>query len=566
MEEEDQSTKENKKLSAFINGEYLNFEFFSLSLGIFSYNLKLNPESDEEEELVRFFQLLRHISHELNMEKALKIDNTNISIYKEFSFTVESLAKKYLENTFVNEPAKEQENFVPVTSYYVNLVVKDADGVDTTIALVDSEGEKIDFTSKEEALSFINKLPKEVSFKELKKEEKVVASKPPFTLSELYQVGNSLYHYSTKNILAAAKALFENGYITYPRTDSHRLAPEFINKTKDYIKETYGEAYVGTAKGQNNNKGQDAHEALRPTDLSITAASLKEKIGTAINKRVYDLIYKRTVQSIMQPKIEEENTYVFECGGYKFETKKPIVLFKGFTILDKTKEDNYQYKFDEDASYPYDDKITNVTTKAPADYTEGSLVKKMEETGIGRPSTYATMVNTLLTRGYIINDKSYLKITPTGRMVVEYLIRHFADTVVNIEYTSDMEAKLDAIENEEADKIETIRESNTIFLDEFNATVSKPDHQELKTGEKCPVCGGDLVIKHSKNGEFIGCSNYPNCTYFKPEEVGRNCPDCGAPLIYRTGPTGKFIGCSNYPKCNHTELIKKTFRRKRSSK
>ena len=383
---------------------------------------------------------------------------------------------------------------------------------------------------------------------------------------------NSLYGFKTKETTFLAQQLYEGieidgnlvGLITYIRTDSTKLSDIFVAQAKDFIISKYGEKYYKGQKGVKDVRGaQDAHEAIRPTNLELTPAKVKPFVKDHVYK-LYKMIYERTLASLMTNKVLQTITITFKNSHLEFELKGNRVIFDGYNIIKfDDNETSVLPKFNEGTSYELlDVKTEQNFTKPPARYTEAKIVKLMEEKGIGRPSTYSATIQTLLARKYVTSEKGFLVPTEQGILTSNVLNKYFKD-LMNTEYTAEMETSLDKISIGEASELEVIKDFYYPFIEHFDEVKEVMYKEPLKpTGEKCPLCGGDLVYKTGKHGEFIGCSNYPSCKYVKkeekeqPKETGRLCPNCGSPLLIRKNKRGQeFIGCSNYPSCRYVESI-----------
>ena len=348
------------------------------------------------------------------------------------------------------------------------------------------------------------------------------------------------------------------------RTDSTRISDAFVAEAKEYIINTYGDVfYKGTKVNKNVKLQQDAHECIRPTSIYRTPKSIKQYLNDRQYK-LYKLIYDRTIASLMSDKVNEITTVSFLDNNVEFVAKGSVNVFPGYNIIKIDKENEGDlpiFNVGEEYEFFTLEAVQNFT-KPPLRYNEGKLVKIMEEDGIGRPSTYASTIQTLITRKYITSDKEGLTPTEQGMLTSNVLKKYFSD-LMNVEYTANMESELDKVQEGSVNEIELIRK----FYDSFNKTYldakEKIYKEPLKTtGEKCPVCGGDLVFRKGRYGEFISCINYPKCKYVKkeekeaPKEVGRNCPSCGSPLVYRKNKKGdEFIACSAYPSCKYIESI-----------
>ncbi len=387
----------------------------------------------------------------------------------------------------------------------------------------------------------------------------------PFTTSTMQQAAYSKFGFSNARTQSIAQSLFEGknsehiGLITYMRTDSTRLSPHFFHThAVPFITETFGEEYIGTLR--QGGGAQDAHEAIRPTGTHRTP-EVVAKFVSPEEAKLYRLIYCRAIASTMAPKVYDSTKVILEGNGLEFVLSGTKTVFKGYTAIYGEFEDKDEASLPElkegDQAKLVSVKPEQKFTKANPPYNEASIVKAMEEKGIGRPSTYASTVDTLLKRKYVVAKKGVLSPTDDGKKCVEVLAEHFPD-VVDTAYTAEMEAKLDKVSAGSLTFLDAMNEFYEDFMDTYNkgsAEIQKAPDEE--TGELCPVCGKPLVIKKSKTGKiFIGCSGFPECHYIKkeaPEFVGENCPECGAPLVYKVNKRGeKFVGCSNFPSCHYT--------------
>jgi len=429
---------------------------------------------------------------------------------------------------------------------------------------------KIEIKTEEEAKNIIEKLSKEFNIESVDKQEKNKKAKPPYITSTLQQEASSKLNFTSKKTMMIAQKLYEGislknetvGLITYMRTDSIRLSDEFIKSTYGYIKDNYGEKYVGYVKTTKKTENvQDAHEAIRPTSINRTPESVKEFLSNDEYK-LYRMIYYRALASLMKDAQVEATTVILDNNNYQFKTTGSILIFDGYLKVYSDYEENndvilpdfdkYQNKVIESNEINY----TMHTTKPPARYTESKLIKEMETLGIGRPSTYATTIGILSERGYVkIIDKKFHP-TEIGIETTDKLQEFFKD-IINVDYTREMEEDLDKI----ADGNLVYTNLLSRFYDEFEPKVKVAfSNMEKKpaeeTGELCPNCGNPLVIKKSKYGEFVACSNYPTCKYIKQEEKQQpkeimSCPKCNGTIIEKKTKKGKiFYGCNNYPKCD----------------
>lgn len=426
--------------------------------------------------------------------------------------------------------------------------------------------------NKEKADEVLSYTKENVVVSSISESQRSISSKEPYRTSTLQQDAFTRYGFKTKETTFLAQQLYEGieidgnlvGLITYIRTDSTKLSDIFIAQAKDFIISKYGEKYYKGQKGVKDVKGaQDAHEAIRPTNLELTPAKVKPFVKDHVYK-LYKMIYERTLASLMANKVLQTTTITFKNTHLEFELKGNRVIFDGYNIIKyDDNETSILPKFTEGTSYELlDVKTEQNFTKPPARYTEAKIVKLMEEKGIGRPSTYSATIQTLLARKYVTSEKGYLVPTEQGILTSNVLNKYFKD-LMNTEYTAEMETSLDKISIGEASELDVIKDFYYPFIEHFDEVKEVMYKEPLKpTGEKCPLCGGDLVYKSGKHGEFIGCSNYPSCKYVKkeekeqPKETGRLCPNCGSPLLIRKNKRGQeFIGCSNYPSCRYVESM-----------
>ena len=426
--------------------------------------------------------------------------------------------------------------------------------------------------NKEKADEVLSYTRENVVVSSISESQRSISSKEPYRTSTLQQDAFTRYGFKTKETTFLAQQLYEGieidgnlvGLITYIRTDSTKLSDIFVAQAKDFIISKYGEKYYKGQKGVKDVRGaQDAHEAIRPTNLELTPAKVKPFVKDHVYK-LYKMIYERTLASLMTNKVLQTTTITFKNSHLEFELKGNRVIFDGYNIIKfDDNETSVLPKFNEGTSYELlDVKTEQNFTKPPARYTEAKIVKLMEEKGIGRPSTYSATIQTLLARKYVTSEKGFLVPTEQGILTSNVLNKYFKD-LMNTEYTAEMETSLDKISIGEASELEVIKDFYYPFIEHFDEVKEVMYKEPLKpTGEKCPLCGGDLVYKTGKHGEFIGCSNYPSCKYVKkeekeqPKETGRLCPNCGSPLLIRKNKRGQeFIGCSNYPSCRYVESI-----------
>lgn len=439
-------------------------------------------------------------------------------------------------------------------------------------------GKEIEIPNEESADEILSVLSKSFKIESVTEKEKNKSAKEVFKTSTLQQLASTKLNFAPSKTMKIAQKLYEGidlgnetvGLITYMRTDSVRISDTFINETYGYIKKTYGDEYVGyVKKGKKNENIQDAHEGIRPTSIMRTPETVKAYLSNDEYK-LYRLIYIRALASLMKDAKTLATTVILENNGYTFKATGSVLIFDGYLKVYGEFEDSEDVLLPDFKNYKSDiivaDKIDKQQhfTKPPARYTESSLIKEMESLGIGRPSTYATIVGTIKERGYVILKDKKFEPTEIGEETTDKLQEFFSD-VVNVKYTAQMEKYLDDIAEDKKDNIKLLHE----FYDEFEPLVEKAFKEMDKkapteTGETCPLCGGNLVIRKGKYGEFVACSNYPNCKYIKKEQKEINeickCPKCDKGIIVeRKTKKGKiFYGCNNYPKCNYALWYKPT--------
>lgn len=467
------------------------------------------------------------------------------------------------------EREEEINKFVPEEYWSVQAHFT-KDGMDFTADLSKYKNKKIKLSSAEETDAVYNALNKEFVIETLKKTVKRKNSKAPFITSTLQQEASTKLGFKAKRTMQVAQSLYEGvdlgsetvGLITYMRTDSIRLAPEFISAAHDYIEDKYGKQYLGRVKVSNKTENvQDAHEAIRPTDIARTPESIKSHLNTDQFK-LYSLIYARALASLMCAAKVDATSVVLDNNDYKFNASGSRIQFDGYLKVYAPYEKNKDTYLPElaEGELLESKKVDKEQhfTNPPARYSEAKLIKELEELGIGRPSTYATIIDTIVAREYVeMVDKTF-KPTESGMLTNEKLVEYF-DPIINVEYTAQMENELDEIANGE----DTYLHAITTFEDKFEPLLDKANKEmekvePKKTGEKCPECGGDLVIRKGRYGEFVACSNYPECKYIKKDPndrtgqpTGETCPKCGSPMIYKRGRFGEFEACSNYPACKY---------------
>ncbi len=490
---------------------------------------------------------------------------------------VQSVALK-----LIVEREKEIAAFIPQEYWTIDAKFK-KDGTEFSAALAKVDGAKADLHSEEEAMAVYNRCQGDFTVSEIRTARRKRNPLPPFITSTLQQEASTKLSFSAKRTMSVAQRLYEGidigsgqeGLITYMRTDSTRLSDVFIRSARDVITETCGKDYLGFYRVRNDAGSQDAHEAIRPTSLENTPEKIKGYL-TSEQYRLYKMIYARALASLMSAAQYDSTTAVLSQNGCDFNAQGSTLVFDGFLKVygdyDSSK-DVLLPKLDEGEQMTAEElKANQHFTEPPARYTEARLIKTLEEDGIGRPSTYAMIIDTIQQRGYVTlekaTEKSRTKVfrpTEQGVLTTEKLDEFF-DQIINVDYTAKMEEKLDSIAEGSAMESSVLHD----FYNRFQPLLEKAYEgmekiQPEKVGETCPECGGDLVYRNGKYGKFISCANFPKCRYTrqiekdgkeKPEPAGKMCPRCGHELLKRRSRYGTyFLGCSDFPRCNYMESL-----------
>ena len=438
---------------------------------------------------------------------------------------------------------------------------------DFKASLFKYKDKKIEIKDELEANKIKDALSNTYEIEDIEEKDKKKQSKPPYITSTLQQDAINKLNFSSKKTMQIAQKLYEGvnigsetvGLITYMRTDSIRLSNEFISATYKYIEEDFGKEYVGSVKvSKKTDNVQDAHEAIRPSSILRTPDSIKEYLSSDEYK-LYSLIYNRALASLMKEAKQKVTTLILNNNDYKFKASGTVTIFDGYMKVynDEEKEE----KLPDFKSYKSSVLVTDKLdlkqhfTEPPARYTEAKLIKEMEDLGIGRPSTYAQTMSTLTQRGYAKLIEKKFHPTEIG-IETNNKLQEFFSNLINVKYTAKMESDLDEIADGKIIWNELLKEFYKEFEPMVEEAFDKMEKKEPeKTGEKCPECGKDLVIRKGKFGEFVSCSGYPECKYIKKEEKKPatevcDCIKCGHKIVERKTKTGKiFYGCSNFPKC-----------------
>ena len=476
---------------------------------------------------------------------------------------------------------REIREFKPIEYFSIDTKFKD----DLEVELIEFQGSKIEkltITNAQRAKYILDNIKDDkFKVKSIESKERKTNPQPPFMTSTLQQSASNRLGFSPKKTMMLAQSLYEGvqtnsgfmGAITYMRTDSLNIAKEALSAARELIKSEFGSKYLPKTANiyTTKSKGaQEAHEAIRPTNLSFTPQIASQYLDKDMLK-LYTLIYNRFLASQMSPSLCEIQNIIIkgENCGFKLLGKK--VTFDGFyRVYGDMDKDKIlpPLKIDDNMSIQ-SIKSTKHTTEPPSRYSEAGLVKKLESLGIGRPSTYAPTISLLTSRDYVKVEKKQLIPNDIAFTITSVLEENFKD-IVDSEFTSKMEEKLDDIAENKADWQEVLSNFYHPFIKQIDEGKTNIKSQKVAEpiGEKCPDCGGELVKRKGRFGEFIACLNFPKCKYTKnlansnkfekkePSKIGIQCPDCGGELVERISKKGKFYGCANYPKCNFLSKYK----------
>ncbi len=447
--------------------------------------------------------------------------------------------------------------------------------------LISYKGNKLkaqELIDKKKAQEIKNELEKEsYTISSIIKKSKKSPTPPPFMTSTLQQSASSLLGFSPTKTMSIAQKLYEGvatpqgvmGVITYMRTDSLNIAKEALEEARNKILKDYGKDYLppkAKVYSSKNKNAQEAHEAIRPTSIVLEPNALKDYLKPE-ELKLYALIYKRFLASQMQDALFESQSVVVACEKGEFKASGRKLLFDGYyKILGNDDKDKLLPNLKENDPIKLEKLESNAhVTEPPARYSEASLIKVLESLGIGRPSTYAPTISLLQNRDYIKVEKKQISALESAFKVIEILEKHFEE-IVDSKFSASLEEELDNIAQNKADYQQVLKDFYYPFMDKIEAgkknIISQKVHE--KTGQSCPKCGGELVKKNSRYGEFIACNNYPKCKYVKQTENASDgakqelCEKCGGEMVQKFSRNGAFLACNNYPECKNTKSLKNT--------
>ncbi|MFP6192463.1 type I DNA topoisomerase [Helicobacter pylori] len=447
--------------------------------------------------------------------------------------------------------------------------------------LISYKGNKLkaqEIIDEKKAQEIKNELEKEsYIISSIVKKSKKSPTPPPFMTSTLQQSASSLLGFSPTKTMSIAQKLYEGvatpqgvmGVITYMRTDSLNIAKEALEEARNKILKDYGKDYLppkAKVYSSKNKNAQEAHEAIRPTSIILEPNALKDYLKPE-ELKLYALIYKRFLASQMQDALFESQSVVVACEKGEFKASGRKLLFDGYyKILGNDDKDKLLPNLKENDPIKLEKLESNThVTEPPARYSEASLIKVLESLGIGRPSTYAPTISLLQNRDYIKVEKKQISALESAFKVIEILEKHFEE-IVDSKFSASLEEELDNIAQNKADYQQVLKDFYYPFMDKIEAgkknIISQKVHE--KTGQSCPKCGGELVKKNSRYGEFIACNNYPKCKYIKQTENAHDgtnqesCEKCGGEMVQKFSRNGAFLACNNYPECKNTKSLKNT--------
>ncbi|MGQ9618182.1 MAG: type I DNA topoisomerase [Candidatus Aminicenantia bacterium] len=474
------------------------------------------------------------------------------------------------------EREKEIASFVPQEYWTISVLLSASTPPQFISKLTKIDSRKPEINDKSASDEMVEDLKKQTFIlKQVEKREKKKIPPPPFITSTLQQEAFRRFGFPVKKTMMIAQKLYEGveigaegrvGLITYMRTDSVRVSPVAQAEAKRYIRENFSEEFIPPTpnKWKVGKSSQDAHEAIRPTSIFRIPSSLQNFLSRD-ELKLYKLIWEKFLSSQMSPALIDETIFTIVAGKYEFTSKGQFIKFPGFLKVYSPEEEEEDKVVLPEAK---EGEMLNLIeiipkqnfTQPPPSYTEASLVKELEQRGIGRPSTYATIISTLQERIYVIKEKGKFIPTDLGIFVVDTLVKYFP-SVMDYNFTAQMEEKLDEISEGLKEWVAIPKNFYSVLeknLKDAEKDMIRVSGKGIPTKEVCPKCGSPLVLRKGKFGMFYACSTYPTCDYTssmdrKGQLLNQNCPLCNAPLVIRRGKFGKFIACSNYPSCNYIQ-------------
>lgn len=468
------------------------------------------------------------------------------------------------------ERERKIQAFIPKEYWQVAVDLKKEEYPDIiTASLEKVDGEKIDLVNEEQTTVLLDEMKAQefivssISAREVKRK-----SSPPLITSTMQQEAFNKLRFNANKTMMTAQQLYEGidlgdgetvGLITYMRTDSVNISADAMGQVREYIGNQYGEKYLPKTpnKFKSKKSAQEAHEAIRPSDVLRTPDVIRKYL-TDDQYKLYSLIWNRFVSAQMVQAVYQYKKMEIVAGRCQFGASGSTLLFDGFLVIDQEeREEESKVDF---SHYDKDDRLqvqevrpTQHFTKPPARFSDASLVKALEEDGIGRPSTYAAIIQTLAFRNYVLRERGYFTPTELGMLICDLLVEYFPK-IMDTGFTAMMEEKLDLVEEGELDKADLLREFYQPFKEELDFAEQTIVKTENFVDKYCPECERQMVVKWGRRGRFLSCSGFPECKYAEPFTLGIKCPepDCEGELVKRKSKRGSpFFGCSTYPKCTH---------------
>jgi len=461
-------------------------------------------------------------------------------------------------------------SFIPQEYWQISVDLQKKSVADILSANLEKiNDEKFELARQKETENIVEEIKQQKFFiSNVTKKEVKRNSSPPFITSTLQQEAFNKLGFNTTKTMMVAQQLYEGieighdeavGLITYMRTDSVNISTEAIHRVRDFIQKSFGKKYLPEKPNiyKSKKSAQEAHEAIRPTDVLRKPADLKKYLDVDQHK-LYELIWKRFVSSQMTPAVYEQKKIEITAGRFQFGASGSTLLFDGYLILDQeSRQEEAKVNL---APYIKGDELqllkvhpTQHFTKPPARYSEGTLVKTLEEAGIGRPSTYASIIHTLVFRNYVLRDRGYFSATELGMIICDLLVEYFSK-IMDIGFTASMEENLDLVEEGKLQYTKLLNEFYQPFKEELEHATNTIVKTQNFSDKICPQCGRNLVVKWGRKGKFLSCSGFPECKFAQSFSSGVKCPEpgCDGELVERRSKKGaNFFGCSRYPACTH---------------
>lgn len=477
----------------------------------------------------------------------------------------------------------EIENFIPDEYWTIDANLKAEKNKVLKTKFYGKDGKKLEIKCEDEVKEILNHIEKnDFLVSDIKEGKRQKNPLPPFTTSTLQQESSKIFGYASSKTMLIAQQLYEGvsikgegtvGLVSYIRTDSFRISDEAYAQAKDFVFDNFGEDFFAKERKTYKSKGktQDAHEAIRPTDVTRTPDDIKESLS-AEQYKIYKLIWERFLASQMAPALYTTKTIKINCGEYEFRASGSVLDFEGYLKVYRKNEEKAKESEEEiylpninlnDKLQPKEILPQQHFTQPPPRFTEATLIKTLEEIGVGRPSTYAPTISTLTTRNYVTKEQKVFYKTELGEVVNGIVKNNFSD-IIDVDFTAKMENKLDEIEEGNIEWKQVLRDFYPPFehmIEEAYEKIEHIDIEDEKTDVLCEKCGANMVIKYGKFGKFLACPNFPECSNTKPffEDTGVACPKCsGKVLIKKTKKGRKFFGCENNPECDFMSWNKPT--------